>query len=117
MTIASLLTLPCTIVRRSPTGTEDDYGNEIPGESTVSTLCELQQRQRGETEETVSDTSWLLVLPADTDVDSADVVIVAGKEYEMAGDPWVVRDPETGVLSHTEATVVRTAGAHDGGAS
>ena len=40
--ISGLMNLSCQIVRRGPSGMEDDYGNEIAGESVVSTVWEFQ---------------------------------------------------------------------------
>jgi len=119
--IANLLNLPCQITRRRASGVEDRYGNEIPTENTVSTVCELQgSSQRVGNEPSghndLSRTKWSIFLPAGTDVDSADLVIVDGQEYELDGDPWNVRNPRTQSESHVEATLIRT-NSPDGGAS
>lgn len=118
MPLSDLLNRPCTITRRSQSGTTDDYGNDIPAETTVETVCELQQRDRRADSEPdlageLSDTLWLLVLPAETDIDTGDVVEVDGLVYEMFGDPWLARNPRTGEESHVECTLRRTASAED----
>lgn len=116
MPISTLLTRTCTITRRSSTaGTTDDYGNLTGTTSTTSTVCELQQRAASEQEEQgeLSDTSWLLVLPAGTGIDTGDKITVDGQAFEMVGAPWPARNPRTGVESHLECTVRRTAGAGD----
>jgi hypothetical protein len=119
MTLAALLNRPCTIIRRVFEGDLDDYGNEIPTEITVAAVCELQQRQRSEDTDRgeVSATSWLLVLPAGTEIGSGDSIVIDGEVYELDGDPWEARNPRTRQPSHIEATVVRTAGAGQDGAS
>jgi hypothetical protein len=114
--IADLITTPCTLRLRSESGVEDDYGNDVPTETTVETVCELQKQIRRSSEEPegqgeISDTLWALFLPAGTDVDTSDVVEVDGEMYEMVGEPWPVRHPITGVESHVEASVRRVAGA------
>jgi hypothetical protein len=111
MTLAQLLNRTCTLVIRSASAEEDDYGNAIEDESSVETVCEIQQRQRSETadEGELSDTSWLGVFPAGTDLRTADAVIVEGLgQFELVGDPWTARNPRTQAESHVEATLRRT---------
>ena len=117
--ISGLMNLSCQIVRRGPSGMEDDYGNEIAGESVVSTVCEFQkQNTMGEQESgsrnDLADSSWDVFFPADTDIDSGDALLVDGKEYEVDGEPWTVRNPVTGQLSHVECSVKRVAGSEAG---
>ena len=116
--ISNLLNLPCQITRRRASGVEDRYGNEIPTENTVSTVCELQQKRRNEdgSHNELSDTEWHLFLPVGTSLDASDVVIVDGMEYEVEGDPWEVRNPRTRAASHVEASLIRVSSS-DGGAS
>jgi hypothetical protein len=116
MSIDRLLTNPCTLTLRSQAETADDgYGNEIPLDPpTVDAVCELQKVARRVSEEPgaageLSDTLWNLFLPAGTVITTADMVTVNGQTFEMVGDPWDVRHPVTGVVSHVEATVRRTA--------
>lgn len=108
--LAQLLNRPCTILRRSESGSEDDYGNEIPDEQQVETVCELQQRSRQEpgNEGELSDTSWLAIFPAGTELDTGDGLLVDDQKYEMVGDPWIARNPRTRAVSHVEATLRRT---------
>lgn len=116
MTLSTLVTRPCTIVRRLESVNTDDYGNEIPDTEEASTSCELQQiaRTEPEMEGELSDTRWLAIFPAGTDLQTNDAVIVDTLKYELEGDPWMVRNPRTGSDSHVEATLCRTAGAEDG---
>jgi hypothetical protein len=107
--LTNLLNLPCSIERRVASG-EDDYGNDTQTVTWAETVCELQQRQRdepGEMGET-SATDWRLYLPAGTDIDTSDTVIVNDQIFEVVGDPWQARNPRTRQQSHVEATVRRT---------
>lgn len=114
MSIAGLLTLTCTITRRAAS-TVDAYGDETSTETTTTTVCELQQRQRTEQTDpgTIAESTWLLVLPAGTGVAAGDTVTVAGDAYEVIGEPWGARNPRTTSTSHVEATVRRVSGAGD----
>lgn len=119
MTITNLMNRPVQIVRRGPSGTTDDYGNEIPGETVVSTVCEFQnQRGRSDAEDgshnELAESRWDVFLPADTDITSGDALIVDGLEYEVDGEAWPVRNPLTQTMSHVEVTVKRVAGSGDG---
>lgn len=115
MPLAQLLNRPCTIVRRSASGSTDVYGNDVPTETSVSALCELQQHRSDEEDDQgeVSDTLWKLYLPKDTAVRTGDGVIVDGETYEVVGDPWHARNPRTKAESHIEATLRRTAGSYE----
>lgn len=116
MSIANLINRPCTITHRSEGEEKDGYGNVIPKEETIETVCELQQAQgfRSESEDQVSDNRWILFLPAGTTVGAADTVTIDGEAYEFLAAPWPARNPRTGVVSHIEATVCRTASMGDG---
>lgn len=106
---------PCTLLQRSEGETEDDYGNPIPVETAVETVCEIQQQQRFEREDAdeLAESRWLLILPIEQSVNTGDAVVVDGETYELVGDPWRVRNPRTGIHSHIEATVRRTSGPGD----
>lgn len=115
MSLAQLLNRSCTITHRVAGATRDEYGNNVPDETTTSTVCELQQRQRTETPDgTIARASWLLVLPADTEIASGDTVTVGTVAYEVDGDPWTARNPRTGDDSHIEATVILAGGTDEG---
>lgn len=116
--LTDLLTLPCTITRRTPSGDAvDEYGNEALDENTSSTVCELQQRQRGEDDADgqIARGEFLLILPAGTVLHTADTVTIDGDDYEVQGEPWAARNPRTQAASHLEATVTRVTST-DGGA-
>lgn len=114
--LSTLINRPCTIIRRHEGTTRDAHGNLIPDEEEVETVCELQQRQRSEGDDAgeLSDTRWMLFLPAGTEIDTGDGVVVDGQTFEMVGDPWNARNPRTQQESHIEATVRRTAGEETG---
>lgn len=112
--LSQLLNFPVTITRRSSSGTQDDYGSDLDTETVVETVGELQQQRRTEDPlAEVSDTTWLLILPAGTDIRTGDSVEADGQTFEMVGDPWPVRHPWTRAESHVEATLRRVAGAED----
>jgi hypothetical protein len=106
-TVGALLTRPCTLHRTTSGETVDEYGNAVEIVEDVAVLCELQPRSRKEPDAQgeLSQTDWLLILPAGTEVSTADTVTVDGETFEMVGDsgPW--RNPRTGVASHVEASV------------
>lgn len=117
MTLQQLLNRPVTITRRTGGTTEDPYGNQLDDTVTVATVGELQQQQRLETESSWSEragevlqSTWLLVLPANTAVDGGDKVTVDGQDFEVQGTPWHARNPRTGEAHHVEATLRRTGG-------
>lgn len=114
--LSNLLNRPCVITRRLESTSTDRYGNEIPDEDLVTTVCELQQQRRDEhdLQGETSDTGWLLILPAGTALATGDGVDVDGHSYEVFGEPWAARNPRTKADSHVEATLRRVAGSEDG---
>lgn len=115
MPLSTLLNRECILLLRDPTGSTDDYGNDVTTTSNVDTVCELQQKRRDEDDDQgeTSDTHWLLILPAGTQIDTGDAVQIDGQVYELVGAPWEARNPRTGAASHIECTVRRTAGSED----
>lgn len=111
MPLSALLNRPCTIIRRTPSVTHDIYGNDVPTESTVDTVCEIQQTQRTEppTAAELGVTTYDVWLPIGTALGTGDALVVAGREYELIGDPWVA-DSGSAAVHHVAATVRRTAG-------
>lgn len=110
--LAELINRTCTIT----TGVEaDDFGIDpapAPG-AVVTTVCELQQRNRTEPGDSgeVSVSDWVLFLLPDETITTADRIEVDGEVFEVVGEPWVARNPISQADSHIEATVRRTAGA------
>jgi hypothetical protein len=115
MTLTTLLNRPMTIINRSASASTDEFGNELPVETYVDVVGELQQQRRAEpdTAGELSDTRWLLILPAGTEINTGDTVVCDGESYEVTGDPWRARNPRTQLASHIECTLRRTAGADD----
>ena len=116
MPLASMLNRTCTIIRRSESGSTDRYGNDIPSEDLIPSVCEVQQQRRTEDRERgeASEADWLGIFPAGTDLDTGDAVEVDGLgTFEMVGAPWPARNPRTQAESHVEATLRMTAGAGD----
>jgi hypothetical protein len=112
--LSRLISRPCLLVKRSASGDEDEYGNEIPSEELVETVCELQQATRAEPAAAgeLSQTLWDFFFPTGTDCDTGDAVVVGANEYELVGEPW---EANTGSRSvwHVEATARLVAGAED----
>lgn len=113
MSIQSLVNRPCTIVRREDSGEANAYGDQIQDETSVSTVCEIQQRGRGEGDDEVSDTRWLGLFLPSVELHAGDAVTVDGETYEVEGEPWRARNPRTGSESHLEATLHRVTGPGD----
>jgi hypothetical protein len=82
----------------------------------VQTVGELQQQHRAEPDAAgeLSDSTWLLILPAGETIKTGDGVIAGGQVYELIGDPWHARNPRTQEPSHIECTLRRTAADEDG---
>jgi hypothetical protein len=112
--LSKLLKRDVTIIRREESGDEDTYGNDIPKVTNLAVKGELQQRSRDEAEGTISQTNWLLILPAGTPIDGNDAVVVDGDTYEIIGDPWPAWNPRLGRYEHIEVTLRRTSGQPEG---
>lgn len=112
--ISSLINKPCTLLVRTD-GREDAHGNAEQDETAVAAVCELQQRRRDEPalQNELSVTEWDAFFPAGTVAHTGDGLLVDGAEYEFVGDPWPVRNPRSGAISHVEATVRRSAASGD----
>lgn len=115
MSLAALLNRPITIVRRTASGDTDTFGNDVPTETLIATVGELQQRQRlePEAEGELSDAQWTLFLLPGTDIATGDAVVCDGRIYELVGDPWDARNPRTQILSHVECTLRRVTSSND----
>lgn len=115
MTLPGLINRECSIIRRRPGTTDDGYGNEIPEETVVASVCEIQQRRRDEPGDAgeVSETDWIGFFLPDESLRTADAIAVDGEEYEVVGDPWRARNPRTREFSHVEASLKRVAGSDE----
>lgn len=117
MTLSELLTTSVTIIPRSRADDADDFSDPTPTEGAeVLVDGALQQRTRTEPngQGELSDTDWLLILPAGTVIDRTDVVRIDGRRYEVIGEPWAVTDHRTGAAHHLEVSLNRT-GNDEGG--
>ena len=113
MSIARLISRPCTIVRRHDTTERDGHGVPVAGEGLVETAWELQQQRTSEAvdKEDLTDTLWNAFFRVGEEIAAGDSVIdgLDEHEYVVHGDPEVIRSPFNGRLSHIEAKVARTA--------
>lgn len=110
------------IFRREESEETDDYGNELPGDTAVQSVCEAQPRSSVEParQGEFSDTEWVgFFLPADIAfLNTASAVwIPEVGDFEVDGDalPW--RDPHTTRQEYVQVNLNRTAGAEDDVAS
>lgn len=113
--LSQIVNRPCTITRRLASVSEDEFGNEIPDEEEVVTVCELQQRSTDELGEQgeLADARWqAFFFPAEA-IRTGDKLTVDGEEYEVVGDPWRARDPLTQAGSHIEVNLRRTSSSLD----
>jgi N-methylhydantoinase B/oxoprolinase/acetone carboxylase alpha subunit len=106
----SLISTPCTILRRSAGAEVDDYGDPIVTETEFETVCEIQQLSRDEpaAEGELGVSTWVVFFPVDTEVDTSDAVIVDGQgTFELVGDPWNATQGSASV-NHVAATARKT---------
>lgn len=108
--VTDLMTIPCSIVRRSNTGDVDDYGTPEQTESFVETVCEIQQVTSDEPPASgeVARTMWKAWFPPGLDIRTGDALITGNRTYEIVGDPAEWRDPDTQQDWYIEVEVART---------
>lgn len=111
--LSQIINRPCTLLRRAPLGGDDGYGNEIETDDALTTVVEIQQRRRDETDDALSDEDWVAFFLPGEDVRSGDAIVVDGHKFEVIGDPWPARNPRTQTESHVECSLRRTAGPED----
>lgn len=107
MTLTRFLNQPLTLHKNSHT-TLDEYGNQVPGDASVSTIY-------GYLEQTVSaeyvvdrDTivsGWRAFLAAGTNINAFDRIGFGGQLFEVDGAPWSVYNPRIGSVSHIQANL------------
>lgn len=106
-----LMTVPCTITPRSPSG-QDDYGDEVLEDGDpVETTCWLHQTQRSEITVDAYTTieTWQVYLPPGTELTALDRLTAQGAEFEVQGPPHNWTHPRTQVIEYVEATVRKVA--------
>ena len=109
--LSDLMNQSVTVVSRSYSDVADQYGNQVPTETTTDMLVFLQQIAAAEKGGYVPETTDLIVLPTGTVIDADDVIIDGnGLRYEVIGPPTRVWNPRTHVEHHVEATLKRSAG-------
>lgn len=108
--ITNLFKRSVTIQHHTESGNLDAYGSDISSVEEITVMGELQQHSRDEAEGTISQTNWMLFLPAKTPIDTNDVVFIEGQTYEVIGDPWQAKNPRTGEIAHVEVSLRRTSG-------
>lgn len=110
MPLSALMNQPVTITTVTD-GAVDRYGNPTADTSvTTDTVGYLEQAsgtERGD-DDAVEVLRWLLVLPAGTAITADDTVTVDGATFEVAGPPWQVHNPRTGLTDHIECALSRS---------
>jgi len=100
-----------TLVRRTK-GTPDSLGNDTwtEGATPVAAIyAPGSSSEQVQGRDSVTTTATVYV-PATTDVRAIDAVIVAGKRYEIDGDPTTWTSPLTGWTPGIEVRLRRNAG-------
>lgn len=110
MSVTDLIVRPCTLILRSQSTEEDRYGNEVPGDDELDTVCEIQQRQRSEQDDQpLGRGEWVGFFLPTEDLNGAAAVRVDGRgTFEFDGPPWLA---DTGSLDmhHWEASLTQVA--------
>lgn len=111
MSFNRMMSIPCTVISRVPTGEKDRNGDPLTEEVSVETRCSLQQFRGEEHEQAgeVSDTLWNLYLPYETQIGSSAVIVANERRYEVVGESWKAEEGSRSMW-HIEALVRRRAG-------
>lgn len=107
-----MINRPGQLVDRVATGEKDSKGNKKYEDVSTPVLCEIQQVQRGESDDDneMSSTKFDAFFAHGTVITSTAALIVDGVKYEFVGDPWAVWDSFDEAVSHVQATLVRAGG-------
>jgi head-tail adaptor len=104
MTLATLLNQTVTVQRRSA-GTDDVYGNETMGLTSVAVVQgyveQTDQTEVLDDRETYLSTH-LVLLEAGTPVEAGDRLVVDEVGYEVLGPPFRPYNPRTRTVPHVE---------------
>lgn len=118
MSLEQRITRPCTIHLEVPSADRDELGNEESASADVETVCELQQMDRDENPEGVTETLWrIYFLPGETVTAGATVTVPGEGVFEIQGRPDRKRNPRTGEMRQVEATAREVSGVQEGGGS
>lgn len=114
MMIERLMNTAATIQRRAAS-TTDSHGSPVSAtSSTASVYCYIEQRPSTATEtlgyQNTARAEYLVVLPAGTDIDASDRIVIGSTTYEVTSIPWSAIRASTGVEHHVEVTVVEVTG-------
>ena len=102
-----LLATPCTIVSVGA-GTADVYGDATESTTSTDTVCHYRQLSASELEgKAVEVTQWRVYLPGTVSLVGTDRLTINSDSYTLAGDPYPVRRPTTGLVDHVEVLVER----------
>ncbi len=111
MTFADLLTTPA-VISTVADGATDSWGDVTRGVATsATTVCYLEQTAETESnsDRAAGSVTALLVVPAGTTISARSTVTVAGRVWEVVGEPAERARPGDDT-HHIEATI-RTTGA------
>lgn len=115
MSLSQLINRNCTIIRKTSSGSIDELGNVVDAETSVATVCEIQQTTADE----VQNTEWGSAeykgfFPAGTELDTGDVVEVDDLgTLEVVGLPARRWNPRIQTEQFVRAWLHQTAGAED----
>jgi hypothetical protein len=110
--VEEMINRPCTVIENATAEARDEYNNPIKDPTSRDSVCELQQRSRGEVadESDISSTTWVAFFLPGESLDRVSQIEVDGQIFEFDGDPWAARNPITQEISHIEATLILVEG-------
>jgi hypothetical protein len=108
VSLERLLKLDAVIVRRSQTGTLDEYGTPTWEQSETPVRCQVLPRSGEEIEDRpAGKVTHRGFLPGDVTVGHQDrLVLSTGQGWEIDGPPLRWSNPRTGKVSHIEVDLV-----------
>jgi hypothetical protein len=102
-----------TLIRRTLSGTVDEYGNDVYNETPVTvTNCVFAPAGSSENLTFADQVSSFdtIFMPADTIVSTLDAIDWNGNRYEVAGEPSAWTSPFSGRVSPIRISVSRITG-------
>lgn len=103
---------PCTITPRTETNPDADGGaTKIDGTPFASRVFRERQTRAevGDGATNVSVEQWVAHFPATDDLQDLYGVTIAGRDYEVIGEPGPAENPFGGTVDFQTATIQRTA--------
>jgi len=107
MSLAKLLNQPLELHKNQHT-TTDQYGNQVPGDASVTTIVgylELKESVEYLADRDTIVSSWHAFLPAGTNINAFDRIVCGGQTFEVDGAPWSVYNPRAGSVSHIQCNL------------